>query len=174
MEKKTDSIDEKLFTYLDGHMSAEEKNFFEQAMSHSPNLKAQVEIQQQADAYMTALQIEEPSAVFAQQVMAKINQAPQSYSLSTKNGLLLLLGVLFVSLVAILLLQSGVFDATGTLNAPKELGLLSKYIKAPLPSIPINGKLIVNGIILLNLALGFVILDRAILRPYFERRMRHS
>jgi hypothetical protein len=38
------------------------------------------------------------------------------------------------------------------------------------PAIPINGKLVVNIIILLNLGLAWLVLDRAVLRPLFRRR----
>lgn len=174
MENQFNDIDEKLFHYLDGSMSAEERKFFEETLRHSPTLRQKVDEQRLVENTLKALKLQEPSPAFAQQVMNKINQAPQGYSLSTRNGIFLLIGVITVSLLAALLVQAGIFDTTGSLNAPKDFGVLSEYIKKPLPSIPVNGKLIVNGIILLNLAIGFVILDRAVLRPYFERRMRHS
>ncbi len=174
MKKYTGNINSTLFDYLDGQQSNEERKLFEEALANSPLLRQAVDDQRLAEDMLKTMSLSEPSPAFSQGVMHKINHVPQGFSLSIKNGLFLLVGMIVVSLVATVLVQSGMFDSTGTLNTPKELGVLSKYIKAPLPSIPVNGKLIVNGIILLNLALGFVILDRAILRPYFERRMRHS
>jgi len=174
MEKQANDSDEKLFDYLDGRLTAEEKILFEHTLENSPALNKRVEEFRLLENTLKTIKLEEPSQAFAQNVMNKINQSPQGYSLSIRNGIFLLLGVIAVSLLAATLVQVGLFDGAGSFSAPKELGLLSKYIKQPLPSIPVNGKLIVNGIILLNLALGFVILDRAVLRPYFERRMRHS
>jgi hypothetical protein len=174
MKKNTNDSDSTLFDYLDGHLSGEKKQLFEQAMENSPALQQRVHEQRLVENTLKAIHLAEPSSIFSQNVMYKINQAPQGFSLSIKSGFFLLAGTIVVSFIATILVQSGMFDSTGALITPKELGVLSKYIKAPLPSIPVNGKVIVNGIILLNLALGFVILDRAILRPYFERRMRHS
>jgi hypothetical protein len=163
-----------LFRYIDGEMTSEEKKQMEQLLATDTSLLTRVEEQRLLESTLKTLRLEEPSPAFAQHVMAKVNSSPQGYSLSIRNSMLLLVGVMVVSLVATYLVQVGLFDATGALTAPKELGVISNYIKQPLPSIPVNGKLIVNGIILINLALGFVILDRAVLRPYFERRMRHS
>lgn len=176
MESNSNDLNSKLFDYLDGTMSAEEKRIFEHVLSDSPVLQKQVDEQRLLESSLRILKLEEPSSAFAQNVMSKINQSSQGSSLSIRNGIFLLVGVMVVSLIATLLVQAGIFDGTGSLKAPNNVGLLSEYIKQPLPSfsIPINGKLIVNGIILLNLAIGFVILDRAVLRPYFERRMRHS
>lgn len=176
MESNSNDMNSKLFDYLDGTMSAEEKRMFEQVLNSSPALQKQVDEQRLLESSLRIFKLEEPSSAFAQNVMSKINQSSQGYSLSIRNGIFLLVGVMVVSLIATLLVQAGIFDGTGSLKAPNDVGILSQYIKQPLPSfsIPINGKLIVNGIILLNLAIGFVILDRAVLRPYFERRMRHS
>lgn len=176
MKNNFNDTDTRLFDYLDGRLSLEEKKSFEKALSNSPALQKQVDEQRLLEGSLRILKLEEPSQAFAQNVMNRINQSSQGYSLSIRNGIFLLVGVMVVSLIATLLVQAGVFDATGSLSAPTNMGGLSEYIKQPLPSIsiPINGKLIVNGIILLNLAIGFVILDRAVLRPYFERRMRHS
>lgn len=176
MESNSNDMNSKLFDYLDGTMSAEEKRMFEQTLSSSPTLQKQVDEQRLLEGSLRILKLEEPSQAFAQNVMSKINQSSQSSSLSIRNGIFLLVGVMVVSLIATLLVQAGIFDGTSSLKAPSNVGILSEYIKQPLPSfsIPISGKLIVNGIILLNLAIGFVILDRAVLRPYFERRMRHS
>lgn len=176
MERTSNDMNAKLFDYLDGTMSADERKEFEHVLSDSPALQKQVDEQRLLESSLRILKLEEPSPAFAQNVMSKINQSSQGSSLSIRNGIFLLIGVMVVSLIATLLVQAGVFDATGSLSAPTNLGGLSEYIKQPIPSIsiPVNGKLIVNGIILLNLAIGFIILDRAVLRPYFERRMRHS
>jgi anti-sigma factor RsiW len=166
--------DTQLFRYLDGEMTSEEKKHFESLLASDVTAQKQVDEQRLLESTLKTLRLNEPSPAFTQLVMGKINSSTQGYSFSIRNGLWLLVGVMVVSLVATYLVQAGMFDATGALTAPKELGVISEYIRQPLPAIPINGKLIVNSIILINLALGFVILDRAVLRPYFERRMRHS
>ena len=174
MEKDFNNSEQKIFDYLDGAMSPEEIKFFEQSMKHSESLQKRVEEQRLLESTLKTMRLVEPSSSFTQNVMTRIQESPQSFNLSMRNGLLLLLGVMVVSFLAVWLVQSGVFDQSAALNVNNKTGLISKYIKQPLPSIPVNGKLIVNVIVLINLALGFIILDRAVLRPYFERRMRHS
>ena len=70
-----------------------------------------------------------------------------------------------------LLLSAGVFDSTNTLEL-MDIVIQNKYIdiNKSLPSIPFNEKMVVNIIILLNLALAFVVLDRTVLKPWFEKR----
>jgi hypothetical protein len=176
METNSNDRNTQLFDYLDGTMSLEERKQFERALSDSSDLQKQVDEQRLWESSLRILKLEEPSQAFAQNVMSKIGQSSQGPSLSIRHGIFLLIGVVVVSLIASLLVQAGVFDVTGNLPAPTDIGGLSNYIKQPIPSfsIPINGKIIVNGIILLNMAIGFILLDRAVLRPFFERRMRHS
>jgi hypothetical protein len=47
-----------------------------------------------------------------------------------------------------------------------------EVIKNPLPTVAVNGKWIINGIVVLALGLSFVLLDRTILRPLFNKRSR--
>jgi hypothetical protein len=49
--------------------------------------------------------------------------------------------------------------------------LSHQYINRTLPSVSIDGKLIVNVIMVLNLALALLVLDRIILKPLFHRRI---
>jgi hypothetical protein len=47
-----------------------------------------------------------------------------------------------------------------------------KIIKDPLPAFHFSGKLLINIAIVLNLALAWIVLDRTILKPLFQRRMQ--
>jgi hypothetical protein len=71
------------------------------------------------------------------------------------------------------LLSAGVFDTSGSIQLA-DIVINNKYLEVnkPLPSIPINGKVIVNVIIALNLALLFVVIDRTILKPWFAKRTK--
>jgi hypothetical protein len=104
--------------------------------------------------------------------MSKLDQYPvQSKSFSSLNGILLLAGVLVAVGIGSLLLAGGVFDGSSVIDLNQAIDT-SKYIQKPLPSIPFNGKLVVNIIIMLNLALAFLMLDKAVLKPWFEKRAR--
>jgi hypothetical protein len=64
-----------------------------------------------------------------------------------------------------------VFDTSGSIDLNQTI-VPNKFIQQPLPSIPFNGKLVMNVIIILNLALAFLVLDKAVLKPWFEKRAR--
>jgi hypothetical protein len=89
--------------------------------------------------------------------------------ISLKSSLLLLLGTLVTIVVSAMLVSAGVFDETGTLDMNN---LISKqdYVRLTLPAIPLSSKWIINILIIINLALAFVVLDRTILKPFFEKR----
>jgi hypothetical protein len=106
-------------------------------------------------------------------VMNRLDQHPSRAGLSLMNGIFLLGGIFIVLVVAVILLSKGVFDQSTSFDL-NNVGLVNQYIKQTLPSIPVNGKLIVNMIVLLNLGLAFIVLDRAILKPLFNRRMQSS
>jgi hypothetical protein len=66
-----------------------------------------------------------------------------------------------------------VFDNATTTIDLGEINLPSQYERA-LPSIPIDGKMMVNVIILLNLGLAWLVLDRVVLKPFFRRRLQQG
>jgi hypothetical protein len=103
--------------------------------------------------------------------MSRLDQYPSRAGLSIRNAIFLLVGIFTVMGMAMILMSAGAFDGTATFDL-NNIGLVQRYIKQTLPSIPFDGRLVVNIIILLNLALAFVVLDRAILKPIFQKRMQ--
>jgi len=170
--KLSQAQEEKLLEYIDGMLHSSEKASFEQELKHSHGLQARLEELKRLDNSLRTIKIEQPSKNFTQQVMTKLDQYPvQSKSFSSLNGILLLAGVLVAIGIGSLLLAGGVFDNSGSIELNQTL-IPNKYIPQELPSIPFNGKLIVNVIILLNLALAFLVLDKAVLKPWFEKRAK--
>jgi hypothetical protein len=113
--------------------------------------------------------LELPSKNFTQKVMEGLEMQPARPLLSPRKGLLLLIGILIASGISLMLLTNGVFDQTTTslmVDAP----IKNKWIEDTTFSIPFNGKILVNGILFLNLGLALVLLDRTILRPLFQKR----
>lgn len=164
--------EEKLLEYLDGTLSPSEQETIEQALKNTPALAERLKELTRLDQVLRSATIEQPSKNFTQQVLAKLDQYPaQAKGFSSLNGILLLAGVLVAIGIGTLLVAGGVFDNPGTIDLNQTL-LPNKYIQKPLPSIPFNGKLIVNIIILLNIALAFLVLDRAVLKPWFEKRAK--
>jgi len=103
--------------------------------------------------------------------MANLNNYPSaSSSISIRNGIFLLLGVLLAVGIGTVLLTAGLFDTTIATVDIGNSSFLERISKRSFPAFAINGKLVVNIIILLNLGLAWLVLDRAILRPLFRRR----
>jgi hypothetical protein len=170
--KLSQTQEETLLNYIDGTLSASEREKLEELMKSTPAIAARLTELRTLDESLRTVKLEQPSKNFTQMVMGKLDQYPsQSRSFSSFNGILLLAGVLVAIGIGALLVSAGVFDTPGSIDLNQTIGP-NKYIQKPLPSIPFNGKLIVNIIILLNLALAFLVLDRAVLKPWFEKRAK--
>lgn len=112
------------------------------------------------DETLSKNKLESPSSNFTHRVMMNLHSMPAASSLSPKNGVLLLCGTILALTILTALLGGGMFDSViKTIDVPQ--------IKT---SIPVNGKWIVNGLVMLNIVLAFILLDRTILRPLFNRR----
>lgn len=116
--------------------------------------------------------LESPSSNFTHRVMINLHSMPAASSLSPRNGLLLLCGTFLAVVILTVIVGTGVFD---TYNPTISLERLTSV---PLTeniniqkTIPISGNWLLNGLVLLNIVLAFVLLDRTILRPFFNKRM---
>ncbi|MCZ8021768.1 MAG: hypothetical protein O9302_09845 [Cyclobacteriaceae bacterium] len=167
---------EDVWRYLDHDMSEEEKIVFLAAVKTDKNLEKILEEENLIRLHFTRIKLSEPSAGFTNLVMEKIQKVQGEFSISIKRSMLLLAGVLVVTLLTAFLVSKGIFDSPGTIKLPEVNPVVNQY----LPNMPeasqftINNKIVVNGIIILNLIIGFVLLDRTVLRPFFQKRMRHS
>lgn len=168
--KISQTHDDKLFEYLDGGLKGIEKENIEQLLKTSPALQARLEELRKLDADLRTIKLEQPSKNFTQRVMSKLDQYPVRSNLTFRNGIFLLAGVLVAIGIGSLLVAGGVFDGTSTIDLNQTIVPVNKYIETPIPTFNFDGKLMVNIIIVLNLALAFVVLDRAILKPWFEKR----
>ena len=170
MKKLPEHIEETLLAYVDGKLAAPELQAFEKMLSQNEEVRARLAVLQRSHILLKGLEAESPSKNFTSVVLGRLNHKPVVYKWSLRTGILLLTGLLIVMSIALVLLSAGVFDHTTTLDL-NNVGLLQQYINQSLPSIPLDGKLIVNTIILFNLVLAFLVLDRVILKPFFQRRL---
>ena len=107
--------------------------------------------------------LESPSSNFTHRVMMNLHAMPVASSLSPKNGLLLLGGTVLALTLLTFLVSGGMFDGVNeTVNMPK--------VKDLPTDINVSGKWVVNGLIILNIVLAFILFDRTILRPLFNKR----
>lgn len=171
MKKLSAEKEEQLLRYLDGELDGPTSQLLEVELQQSELLQARLEELRMVDSVLAQRgRMEAPSKNFTQKVMSGLDSKPVTSILTPRKGLLLFIGSIIASGIALALLTAGVFDATTTplvLDSP----VATDWIKIPTISIPFNGKVLVNGILILNLALAFVLLDRTILKPIFQRRI---
>ena len=172
MEKIPQILDDALLNYLDGSLKPEEKTDLEKLLQESENLRARLGQLRIVHFALRQPKLDQPSKNFTQMVMGKLDGYVERSTFPIRNGIWLLAGVLVAVGIVSLLVSSGVFDQTQTVVDLNKINLPEQYIQQPLPSIPFNGKLLINIIIMLNLGLAWLVLDRAILKPYFQRRMQ--
>ncbi len=147
-------------------MDEELKKFTNNPGEDDPELTA-------IDRYLKSVRIEQPSVNFTQHVMNNLHRASAvTLNLPSRNKMLMLAGLLVMAGITILLIAGGAFTSVNTITLDQNL-IPNDQIRKYIPSIPFNGKLIMNIVILMNLALAFIILDRAVLKPWFEKR-RHA
>lgn len=170
MNKLSPAKEEELLRYLDAELEASQKIKLEAELQSTPDLKDRLEEVRTIRTFLVRkATFETPSKTFTQKVMAGLDSQPVKSLLSPRKGLLLLMGVIIASGLVLMLLSNGVFDQTSSLLVDTT-PIKNKWIEETTFSIPFNGKILVNGIIFLNLALALVVLDRTILRPLFQKR----
>jgi len=174
MKKISQSVDDALLHYLDGALSPIEREKIEQELQHNTAWRTRLEELRLVTSGLQKTVLQTPSKNFTFAVMNKLDQYPARHGLSVRNGIFLLIGVLITAIIASVLVSAGVFDNTLTNIDLNQVDISKKYIHTPLPSFQYSGKLIVNIIIFLNLGLGWIVLDRVILKPFFQRRMQAS
>jgi hypothetical protein len=172
MSKVSESVAEMLLDYLDGNLTNADKEKVEKNLKEIPAWRVRYEELRSANSLLAEVKLEEPSKNFTASVMNNLNlyQAPRSFSLW--NSVLLLAGVLVAVGITTVLLAGGLYDNSNTSIDLNQIEIPKQVIKTTLPSFEFSGKTIVNIIIILNLVIAWIVLDRAILKPYFQRRMQ--
>ncbi len=172
MKKVPQSVDDTLLDYLDGQLSTAEVQRVERELQQNPTWQSRLDELTLITTSLKEISFEQPSKNFTQSVLGRLNQSPSTSGDSIRNGVWMLIGVLIVVGIAVVLVSAGVFDDTTTRIDLNQVDLSKRFIQTPLPSFQFSGKLIVNTIIILNLGLAWLVLDRAILKPFFRRRLQ--
>ncbi|NOS92104.1 MAG: hypothetical protein HOP30_09295 [Cyclobacteriaceae bacterium] len=162
---------ERLIRYVSGELNEAEAAFVESELQRSAELQKKLDQIKEIDRFLQRQsKPSHPSKKFTDQVMHGIAVPARNNSLSPKMGLWMLLGVLVITTLAVLSLRSGLFDS---MEFPISLNMQSLHFdKLSIPSfnLPFSGKWLVSIFLVLNIAVGFILLDRTILKPYFQRR----
>lgn len=172
MKKVSQEIDELLLAYLDGALTGEKLEKVKNGLNTSEELRSRLEVLKLIQQSLESNTLLHPSGNFTQRVMENLDKAPVASMLTPKNGLILLAGILVAMGIGASLVDTGIFNALNGMLSLDQIKLPTGVATPSLPTIPLSGKLIVNSIIALNLGLAFLLLDRTILKPYFNRRSR--
>lgn len=161
--------DDELPNFLDGSSTNAEKDFLKNELTTNSILKKRIEELEHVHSFFQKQnQLEHPSKNFTNKVMANLHtQITYSFA-SPRNGLLLLIGLLVASTLAILL----IIDSPNQLHAVFDINQLTvknDWVKLP-SSIPFDLKMAVKIFVMANIVIAFVLLDRTILRPIFRER----
>jgi anti-sigma factor RsiW len=172
MSQLPSSIDDQLLDYLDGTLPAGERAVVEALMQHNDSVASRFEELRFMHVLMAGQKPEVPALDFTAKVMRGLDPKPAALHLSIRQAVFVVVGILAIIGIAAALVSAGVFDGMLTTVDLNRVAPSTRLFKDSLPAFSLNGKVIVNGIIFLNLALAFVVLDRAILRPFFQRRLQ--
>lgn len=170
MERITEQQEHQLWHYLDGQLDENQIAQLEEALNQNPHLKLRLEeFRLLHKTLASKAKLESPSKKFTETVIKNLDFLPQQSLLSPKKGLLLLCGMLVAVGALSLVVSYGAFDNMESVITIGELPVKNEVFKNPLPTLPFNAKWLINGIMVLGLGLAFIVLDRTVLKPYFER-----
>jgi anti-sigma-K factor RskA len=169
MDETSSPIDDRLLDYLDGTLPAGERATLEALLRQDPAVAARLEELQLMHMLMGGQKLKTPSSGFTASVMLRLKEEPATRN-QVIRGILMIIGILLIVGIAAALVSAGVFDNTlTTLNLNN---LSRRYTTQPMfPTFSLSGRVIVNSVIILNLALAFIVLDKTILRPLFQKRL---
>ncbi|MBN8578597.1 MAG: hypothetical protein J0L66_16760 [Cytophagales bacterium] len=159
--------DEILLRYLDGELSEPAAIELQATLEKDSRLQQRLnELREVHALLIAATKVQTPSLKFEESVMNNLQLPGQRVTRS--RAWLLLAGSLVASITMLLLLSVGAFNNSTTIliDAP----VSNTLITLPELSFNLNMRMIVNLIVFVNLILLFFLLDRTILKPYFNQR----
>jgi len=178
MEKITTQQNDRLLDLLDGKLSGAEAAVLKKQLEQSPALRQRMEELRLVHTFLSdrsTITVPDSLASFTERVMNNLDRMPSAASigsLSPRNGLLLLLGILVATGIGMVLLTTGAFDS---LNGPIHLDALNVpkgLINITVESIPFSAKTLMKALIIINLCIAFIVLDRTVLKPFFDKKHR--
>lgn len=171
MEKKDiAALEDALSRYPDGVQKAE-KAWLEDLQAQDAGVQQRMEDLDTVHQALQAQGVARPSPHFTQRVMAALAPLPQTSAPPARRvwrSAALLTGVLAVTGIIITWLSSDMFT-----------GVTVQQVAVPCAdqwtwSVAVKGKWLLYPIIAINMVLGWVLLDRAILKPLFQHRRLHQ
>lgn len=173
-KKDTSALHDALGRYLDGTQNEAEKAWLEELQAQDAGVKQSIEDLDTIHQVLQAEGVMRPSAQFTQRVMAALEPMPQTSPLPVRRvwrSMALLAGVLAVTGIIVTWLSSDMFAGV----AVQQVGVpYADQWNLPHWSFAIKEKWLLYPIIAINMVLGWILLDRTILKPLFQHRRLHQ
>ncbi len=172
MEKISNQQNDQLLDFLDGKLSGAEVAVLKTQLEQSPAMRERLEDLRLIHDLLSSRSVVKSSLspAFTNNVMYNLDKAPSTSSLSPRNGLLLLIGILVATGVGMFLLATGSLDSLSGLVNLNELNLPKALQNFSIKSIPLSIKTVMKVVIMINLVIAFIVLDRTVLKPFFNRK----
>jgi anti-sigma factor RsiW len=171
MKKDAKTLNEKLQHYLDGTLSHDDKVVIEKLLLADDTVKQKYENLLMIDQFLRETKVVNMSGDFTQRVMSRVEVLPVPQSRPIRFPLIFLMVIVALISISVLFVSSGMFDESITSVDPNALPFLDQYILKHLPTVSLDGKILMKVMIFLNAALVLIFLDRAVLKPFFQRRL---
>ncbi|MEM1407163.1 MAG: hypothetical protein AAGG59_10340 [Bacteroidota bacterium] len=165
MDKITDEV---LLDYIDGSLIQSEAIRIKAAINANPQLRARLEELRLPDQHLAG-SLESPSANFTDAVWSKISQAKGNVPKFSLNSFLIVFAAMITVVLGSYFMTDSIIDLDLSLKVPNTV---TEYVEVPQVEIPQGISLkTVSQILLYSLSfLLLLILDKAILKPYFKKR----
>jgi anti-sigma factor RsiW len=174
MDKISVEQEDRLQDYLDGKLEGPALQQVKSDLTGSEAMQKRLEELRHVQDFLQKNSLMHPSAAFVERVMKNLSSTPLAAYPSPKNGLMLLMGVMVATGMLVMMISAGFFDQISGIVSFSNLEPVRKYVTPSIPAMTISGKLIMKVLIGINMVLAFVVLDRTVLRPFFQRRGTHS
>jgi hypothetical protein len=173
-KKDTSALNDALGRYLDGTQGEAEKAWLEDLQAQDAGVKQSIEDLDTIHQVLQAEGVMRPSPKFTQHVMAALEPVPQASLLPVRRvwrSAALLTGVLAVTGIIITWLSSDMFAGVTV----QQVGVpYTDQWGLPHWSFAVKEKWLLYPVIAINMVLGWILLDRAILKPLFQHRRLHQ
>jgi anti-sigma factor RsiW len=161
-----DAFDKFIIPYVEGTLAASDRAAFEEMLAKNPSLRIKLNDFKSMDNVLKTIRAEDPSENFTARVMQAVRQPavfrPSGWSV------VFLLAVVALIVGAGILSTMGFFDSVTTIALDNETVRYVQY----LPSVAVNLKMLIKGVVFLNLVAALIVFDRSILKPFFRLRMQ--
>jgi len=160
-------LEDKIYAYMDGQLTGSEKEAFEHLLASDKTVKSRYDEIVLAERLLTEAPLLEPSPGFTETVLERISNPPVRFSI--RNGLIIFSAIVFLMFLLAGFASAGIFEQTTMVDLNK-LVPLEEMSDRNIPSVSIDVQWFIRILIVLNTAVAFIVLDRTVLKPFFQQR----